>query len=95
MQGHCLTLGQPDFRISSNTFNHLYVFLKTKFFQQHELGFVSRDLVVAMLAVSAKILRQTRLWSNPGLDICLEYLLTLKAVNEESPSKWHPCIISN
>jgi hypothetical protein len=62
------------------------LFRRKSFLERYEHGLVSRDLLLTIFAVCAKVLGVNSVWSSPSLDICLEYLLTTSVAEKETPS---------
>lgn len=63
------------------------LFREGKLFQKYECGAMSRNLVLTILAMTAKILGPPSFWIDSSVNDCLGSLLHTDVIDEESPSK--------
>ena len=62
------------------------LFPKGKLFQQYEYGAISRNLLLTIFAVTAKILGPPSCWSDGSVEDCVRYLLQTNVIDKDSPS---------
>lgn len=62
------------------------LFPKGKLFQQYEYGAISRNLLLTIFVVTAKILGPPSFWSDSNVEDCVRYLLQTNVIDKDSPS---------
>lgn len=74
-----------------NFFRHIHpsipLFQKEKFLKKYDYGALSRDLLLTIFVISAKIIGPPSFWGDSSLEDCVKHLMDTSVIDDENPSK--------